>query len=71
MLLETRRRMNKRSMEVAELARQYQQKRGMLDSGFYKELEAFSEANPLFEDLRVSETPQHDISNLKQKYGLE
>lgn len=52
-LIETRRRLNRRSMDVANLARQYQQKRGMLDDGFYAELEAYSQQNPLFGDIKA------------------
>ena len=38
----------KRDQEVAQLARDYRQKNGQLDEGFYNQLAAFSKANPLF-----------------------
>jgi len=72
MLIESRRRMNKRAMAIANHARGYQRRTGQLDAGFYAELQQFSEANPLFDDLMVPEAaPQQNITNLKQKYGLE
>jgi hypothetical protein len=37
-----------RSIEVARLAQEYQDKKGQIDNGFYQELSAWSEANPLF-----------------------
>ncbi|MET0014467.1 MAG: hypothetical protein ABW088_12520 [Sedimenticola sp.] len=60
MLIETKRRQNKRAIEVARLARDYQQRNGMLDAGFYQELQNFSDANPLFADM--GEPPQQSQS---------
>ena len=37
-----------RSIEVARLAQEYQDKKGQIDNGFYQDLSAWSEANPLF-----------------------
>ena len=38
----------KRDQDVARLARDYRKKNGMIDEGFYDELNAYSLANPLF-----------------------
>lgn len=51
-LIETNRRIAKRDSEIAKIAREYRKKNGKLDEGFYDELHRFSEANPLFNDLR-------------------
>jgi hypothetical protein len=48
MILETGKRLAQRDMDVARLARQYRQKNGTIDEGFYDELARFSAANPLF-----------------------
>lgn len=50
-MIETRRRLNKRSIEVARMARAYRAKNGALDERFLDELQAFSNENPLFDDL--------------------
>lgn len=47
-LIETAQKIAKRDQEVARLAREYRQRRGTLDPGFYDELQRFSDANPLF-----------------------
>jgi hypothetical protein len=42
--------MAKRDQEVAQLARKYRAKNGHIDEGFYNELQAYSDSNPLFKD---------------------
>lgn len=73
LLIETRRRQNKRSMEVAQLARQYQQQNGQLDAGFYEALQKHAEANPLFIDLVDKNTPSNttQTSEAQQVKTLE
>lgn len=55
MLIESRRRLNERSIQVAKLARDYVQQKGQLDQGFFEVLQQWSEENPLFGDLVGSE----------------
>lgn len=49
MLIAAQKKVNQRSIQVAKLARDYANKNGRLDTGFYDELAAFSEQNQLFE----------------------
>jgi hypothetical protein len=56
LLIETRKRLNKRSMDVARLARKYRQKHGELDGEFYDTLEEFGNKNTLFDELRTAPT---------------
>lgn len=53
LIIETRRRLLKREQEVAKRARDYRKKHGTIDEGFFDELAAFSEKNPLFADLTM------------------
>jgi len=53
LILETMRRKAKRDIEVSKLAREYRQKNKTLN-GFSEELSAWSEKNPLFDDLAKS-----------------
>lgn len=48
LIIDGARALAKRDQEVAQLARDYRQKRGQLDEGFYNELRQWSNANPLF-----------------------
>lgn len=48
LIVETGKKLAQRDIDVARLARQYRQKKGTVDEGFYDELARFSEANPLF-----------------------
>lgn len=52
LILETHRRLHRRSIDVARLANQYRMRNGQMDSGFLVELEQWSAANPLFADLQ-------------------
>lgn len=51
LMIETQKRLNNRSIEVARMARKYRKDNGRLDEGFYDELEQWSAENPLFNDL--------------------
>ena len=48
LLIETAMKLAQRDKDVARIAREYRKKHGSIDEGLYSELEAFSEANPLF-----------------------
>ena len=54
LLIETNRRLAKRDQDIAKLARDYRRQHKQLDEGFYDELQRFSDANPLFEDMAPS-----------------
>jgi hypothetical protein len=47
-IIETAKKLAKREMEVAKIARDYRIKNGRVDEGFYQELANFSNANTLF-----------------------
>jgi hypothetical protein len=69
LIIKTAIKMSEREQEVAKLARAYRLKRGTIDEGFYEELAAFSEANPLFGDLSVMGT--EDVSGLSDEELLQ
>ena len=48
MMLDARIAMEKRAQEVGRMARQYRQRNGQLDEGFYEQLRNYSEEHPLF-----------------------
>lgn len=48
LIIESARKLAKREQDVARLARDYRQRKGQMDEGFYQELAQFSAANPLF-----------------------
>jgi hypothetical protein len=48
MMIETSMKIERRKQDVAKLAREYRKKHGSLNDGFYEELQAFSDKNPLF-----------------------
>lgn len=48
LIIETGRKLAKRDMEVAKMARAYRKKHGQMDEGFYDELAAYSEKNQMF-----------------------
>lgn len=52
LIMDTSRKLAKRDMEVAKMARQYRGKRGTIDEGFYDELSRYSAANPLFDGVQ-------------------
>ena len=51
-LIEYSKRIAQRDLEVQQLAQDYVQRNGRLDSGFSAELRAFSDANPLFPEAK-------------------
>jgi hypothetical protein len=53
LIMETARRIAKRDQQVASMARDYRKKRGQLDEGFFDELQAYSDAHPMFEGQAV------------------
>lgn len=57
MMTDTAKKVAKRDVEVAQLARNYRQKNGRLDEGFYDALAKYSQENPLFTGSDM-ETPQ-------------
>ncbi len=48
MIIDTARKLAKRDQEVAKMARDYRKTHGQFDEGFYDQLAAYSEKNPLF-----------------------
>lgn len=48
LIIDGARAMAKRDQEVAAKAREYRQRKGQLDEGFYNELKVWSDANPMF-----------------------
>lgn len=62
LIIETAKKLAKREMEVAKIARDYRIKNGRVDEGFYQELENFSNANPLFSSAKS--TPSTSAPNL-------
>lgn len=59
MMLETGKKLAKRDMDVARLAREYRKKNGSLDEGFYDELNDYANKNPLFQQT----TPKKPASS--------
>jgi hypothetical protein len=47
-ITETGKKIAKRDQDVAKMAREYRQKNGSIDEGFYEKLREFSDKNPLF-----------------------
>jgi hypothetical protein len=62
-IVETRRRLIRREQQVAKMARDYRKKNGSLNEGFFDELAAFSEKNPLFADMKPAEGPAASGNN--------
>ena len=56
-MIEVQRRLAKRSIETAKLAREYEKKNGRLDYGFQDEMSAYAEKNPLFADMATTAKP--------------
>lgn len=59
LMLEMARKMNKRSRDVANLARRYRSEHGRIDDGFFDQLDRYHAENPLF-----TEEMQEKVSNL-------
>ncbi len=76
-MLETSNKLAKRDQQVATMARKYRAKRGSLDEGFYNELQAFSDANPLFgggasttaKTSGLTQQEQQELQALKRRFG--
>lgn len=62
-IIDARRALLKREQDVAKLARDYRKKNGQIDEGFFDDLQAYSDKNPLFKDNKTSGTPQPPGNN--------
>jgi hypothetical protein len=62
MMSDTVKKLAKRDIEVAKMARDYRKKTGSLDEGFYDELQTFSAKNPLFQ-TQPANTGGSDLFN--------
>jgi hypothetical protein len=70
LLIDTRRKLAKRDLEVAKMARAYRQKHGGMDDGFLAELEQFAYENPLFGDVQSGDV-QSDPNDLGGGFKLK
>lgn len=69
LIITTAKRIAKRSQEVAKMARSYKQKHGgNFDDGFFDELQAFSDKNPLFTGMT---TPQPTAPAQKPGWSIK
>lgn len=57
-MIETSKKLNQRSVDVAKMARAYMAENGQLDQGFFTALQMWSEENPLFEAPTVYQHPE-------------
>jgi len=57
LIIETARKLAKRDQDVARLAREYRQKNGSMNEGFYAELQRYADASPLFSTKAERATP--------------
>ncbi len=76
LIMEAQEAVAKRQIEVAKLATQYEQQHGKLDIGFQQQVQAMSDANPLFKGKVVpttdaAPTAKHPpaINSILQKYS--
>ena len=67
LMVETKKKLNQRSIEVAKMAREYRRQFGRLDENFYDQLAAYSDANPMFEE----EAPQVMPTERPQPTGFK
>jgi hypothetical protein len=72
LILETARKLEKRSQEIAKLTRDYRKKHGQADEGMFDEIQKYGDAHPLFETnknrpLTPAEKAELDI--LRKKHG--
>lgn len=56
-MIEYRQRLARREQQVAKLARAYRKKNNTFDDGFYDELQAWSDKNPLFPEAKAEVKP--------------
>jgi hypothetical protein len=71
-IIETAKKLAQRDIEVARMAREYRQKNGTINEGFYEQLSRFSESKPLFGGKQVGPAPAGggaNIDALLKKYG--
>lgn len=70
LISESYRKLAQRDVEVAQLARDYRNKKGQMDEGFYNELREYSKMKPIFQNAETQETTQNPaIDALLKKYG--
>lgn len=58
-MIETSRKLNQRSVDVAKMARDYVAQNGQLDQGFFTALQMWSDENPLFEASSAYQHPEY------------
>lgn len=63
LMVETRKRLNQRSIEVAKMARDYRKKHGRIDEAFYDQLYEYSMNNELFADMSPATPAQTPITD--------
>ena len=71
LIIDTAKKLAKRDIEVAQIARNYRKKNGHMDEGFYTELAQYSEAHPLFGPSGPTQTPKRRASDNEDKQALE
>lgn len=65
-IIQVMRDINKRKVQLAKMAREYEKKNGRLDAGFYDEVEKFAEENPLFK----KQGGKNDFTDFEQAKNL-
>lgn len=60
-LIDIQKKLNQRKVDIAKRARDYEDRRGQIDNGFYDELSTWAEQNPLFPAM-TTETPRDGVS---------
>lgn len=50
LMIETKKKLNKRNIEIAKMAREYRKAHGRLDEGFYDDLADYGDLNPMFDE---------------------
>lgn len=61
-IIDARRKLIEREKDIAKMAREYRKKNKRLDEGFFDEMQAFSDKNPLFEKPKGSGTGTWSIT---------
>lgn len=65
-------RLEKRKIDIANLADKYAKENGMLDAGFDDVVKEFAEKNPLFEGIEIAKpNPEEHRTQVFEKYGLK
>lgn len=67
-MIEYRKKLARRDQEIGKLAREYRNKNGRFDEGFFDELRVFAEANPLFPQTTTA-TPEQPASSGIRRYN--